>query len=122
LAAGLESLLAMGRDTHHQSLDERFADTLPAPENPTPVEAMAHSLRTPEVKKLYALRKHIPELVFGIIRLAIAARIDVDRLGKERRESRPVFVDALGKTGIGFIHIGQAVMHCEAARVEPAID
>jgi hypothetical protein len=72
LAAGLEPLLAMGRDSHHQSLSERFADTPPAPENPTPVEAMAHRLRTPEGKKLYALRKHTPEPVFGIIKLVPA--------------------------------------------------
>jgi hypothetical protein len=33
-------------------LSERFADAPPAPENPTPVEAMAHRLQTPEGKKL----------------------------------------------------------------------
>lgn len=37
------------------------------PDNPTPVEAMAHRLKTPEGRKLYALRKQIPEPVFGII-------------------------------------------------------
>jgi transposase len=74
LAAGLEPLLAMGRDSHHQSLSERFADTPPAPENPTPVEAMAHRLRTPEGKKLYALRKHTPEPVFGIIKSVLGFR------------------------------------------------
>ena len=38
LAAGIEPLLALARDQHHQSLSERFADTPPALENPTPVE------------------------------------------------------------------------------------
>lgn len=74
LAAGMEPLLAVGRDPHHQSLSERFADTPPAPENPTPVEAMAHRLRTPEGKKLYALRKHTPEPVFGIIKAVLGFR------------------------------------------------
>ena len=74
LAAGLEPLLAVGRDSHHQSLSERFADTPPAPENPTPVEAMAYRLRTPEGKKLYALRKHTPEPVFGIIKAVLGFR------------------------------------------------
>jgi transposase len=74
LASGLEPLLAMGRDPHHQSLSERFADAPPAPENPTPVEAMAHRLRTPEGKKLYALRKHTPEPVFGIIKSVLGFR------------------------------------------------
>src|SRR5450756_955331 len=56
-AAGIEPLIAMGRQPHHPPLAERFADTPPAPENPTPVEAMAHRLKTPEGRKLYALRK-----------------------------------------------------------------
>lgn len=74
LAAGLEPLLALGRDPHHPSLSERFADAPPAPENPTPVQAMAHRLRTPEGKKLYALRKHTPEPVFGIIKAVLGFR------------------------------------------------
>jgi hypothetical protein len=73
-AAGLEPLLAMGRDPHHPSLSQRFADAPPAPENPTPVEAMAHRLQTPEGKKLYALRKHTPEPVFGIIKSVLGFR------------------------------------------------
>src|SRR5665254_3677 len=42
-AAAIEPLIAMGRQPHHPPLAERFADTPPAPENPTPVEAMAVS-------------------------------------------------------------------------------
>lgn len=34
---------------------------------------MSHRLQTPEGKKLYALRKQIPEPVFGIIKVAVAA-------------------------------------------------
>jgi transposase len=73
-AAGIEPLLAMGRDRHHQSLRERFAQAPAAPENPTPVAAMAHRLQTPEGKKLYALRKHTPEPVFGIIKSVLGFR------------------------------------------------
>ena len=46
----------------------------PAPENPTPVEAMAHRLKTPEGRKLYALRKQTPEPVFGIIKSVLGFR------------------------------------------------
>ncbi len=46
----------------------------PRRENPTPVEAMAYRFQTPEGKKLYALRKHIPELVFGIIKSVLGFR------------------------------------------------
>ena len=72
--SGIEPLIAMGRQPHHPPLAERFAKTPPAPENPTPVEAMAHRLKTPEGKALYALRKQTPEPVFGIIKSAIGFR------------------------------------------------
>ena len=72
-AAGIEPLIAMNRDSHHPSLSERFARA-PAPENPTPVEAMAHRLKTLEGKKLYALRKCMPEPVFGIIKSVLEFR------------------------------------------------
>jgi len=73
-AAAIEPLLAMGRDSHHPSLSERFAGAPAAPENPTPVEAMAYRFQTPEGKKLYALRKHTPEPVFGIIKSVLGFR------------------------------------------------
>jgi transposase len=73
-AAGIEPLLATGRQPHHPSLTERFAKAPPAPENPTPVEAMAHRLATPEGKKLYGLRKQTPEPVFGIIKSVMGFR------------------------------------------------
>src|SRR5688572_1107645 len=57
-AAGIEPLIALGREAHHPSLSERFAEAPPAPDDPTAVEVMAHRLKTPEGKKLYALRKH----------------------------------------------------------------
>jgi hypothetical protein len=73
-AAGIEPLIALGREAHHPSLGERFAAAPPAPENPTPVEAMVHRLKTLEGRKLYAQRKHIPEPVFGIIKSVLGFR------------------------------------------------
>jgi hypothetical protein len=58
----------MGREAHHPTLDERFAAAPEPPTDPTPLEAMQHRLKTPEGKKLYALRKQMPEPVFGIIK------------------------------------------------------
>jgi transposase len=73
-AAGIEPVIAMGREAHHPSLEERFA-TPPEPlEDPTPLEAMAHRLKTPAGKKRYALRKQIPEPVFGIIKSVLGFR------------------------------------------------
>jgi len=74
LAAGIEPLIALSRDTHHPSLAGRFAAAPPAPENPTPVEAMAYRLQTPEGKKLYAKRKCMPEPVFGIVKSVLGFR------------------------------------------------
>jgi transposase len=73
-AAGVEPLIAMGRQPHYPPLAERFAAAPTAPENPTPVEAMAHRLRTLDGKKLYALRKQVPEPVFGIIKSVLGFR------------------------------------------------
>jgi transposase len=73
-AAEIAPLLAPGRTPHHPSLDERFAAAPPTPEHPTPLEAMLHCLATPEGKKLYAQRKHIPEPVFGIIKSVLGFR------------------------------------------------
>ncbi|HEY5065505.1 MAG TPA: hypothetical protein VIJ04_11880, partial [Xanthobacteraceae bacterium] len=44
--AGIEPLIAIGRQPHHPPLQERFETAPPAPENPTPVAAMAHRLWT----------------------------------------------------------------------------
>ncbi|MDQ3479229.1 MAG: IS1182 family transposase [Pseudomonadota bacterium] len=73
-AAGIEPVIALGREAHHPSLDERFAEPPPPPQAPTPLEAMGHRLKTPEGKKRYALRKQTPEPVFGIIKSVLGFR------------------------------------------------
>jgi hypothetical protein len=59
-AAGIDPLIAQGRQSHYPPLAERTAADPPGPENPTPVEAMAHRLQTRAGKALYALRKQMP--------------------------------------------------------------
>jgi transposase len=89
--AGIEPLIAMGRQPHHPPLAERFETAPSAPENPTPVEAMAHRLKTPEGRKLYAQRKHTPEPVFGIVKSALGFRqFSLRGLDKVRGEWRLV--------------------------------
>ena len=73
-AAGIEPVIAMGRETHHPSLAERFVGDPAAPKDPTPVEAMRHRLQTREGKKRYTLRKQTPEPVFGIIKSVLGFR------------------------------------------------
>ena len=72
--AGIEPLIAMGRQSHYPPLAERLADDPPAPIDPTPVQAMAHRLKTKDGKALYALRKQVPEPVFGIIKSVMGFR------------------------------------------------
>jgi transposase len=72
--AEVAPLIALGRERHHLSWQDRFAEAPPAPDNPTPLEAMAHRLASPEGRHLYALRKQTPEPVFGIIKSVIGFR------------------------------------------------
>jgi hypothetical protein len=73
-AAQIDPMIARGRQSHYPPLSERFVKALPVPENPTPLEAMSHRLQTPAGQKLYALRKQIPEPVFGIIKSVMGFR------------------------------------------------
>jgi transposase len=72
--AGIDPLIAMGRQPHHPPVGERFGPDPSPPENPTPAEAMAHRLKTREGRDLYALRKQTPEPVFGIIKSVMGFR------------------------------------------------
>jgi hypothetical protein len=73
-AAQIDPMIAQGRQSHYPPLSERFAKAPPAPDNPTPLEAMSHRLQTPAGQKLYALRKQTPEPVFGIIKSVMGFR------------------------------------------------
>jgi transposase len=72
--ARIAPLIAPGRERHHRSWKQRFAAAPPAPADPTALQAMAHRLATPEGRQAYALRKHTPEPVFGIIKSVIGFR------------------------------------------------
>ena len=67
-------MIAMGRQPHYPPLSERFEKAPDAPKDPTPVEAVAHKLKTPAGRALYALRKQTPEPVFGVIKSALGFR------------------------------------------------
>jgi transposase len=72
--AGMEPLIALGRQSHHEALEARWAPVPAAPENPTPLQAMQHRLKTPEGKARYARRKTTSEPVFGIIKEVMGFR------------------------------------------------
>jgi len=72
--AGIEPLMALGREAHHQVL----ADLLQEPEAPgdeaTALDRMAYRLKTPEGKALYGKRKSSVEPVFGQIKRVLGFR------------------------------------------------
>lgn len=71
---GIEPYISLGRQSHNQSLEERFCETPQIPENPTILDSMKHRLKTEEGKKFYARRKSTVEPVFGIIKEVIGFR------------------------------------------------
>ncbi len=72
--AGMEPLIALARQDHHPHWRERFTEPAPLPENATPMQAMAHRLKTRAGKAVYALRKQTVEPVFGIIKSVMGFR------------------------------------------------
>jgi len=73
-AAGIEPLLAVGRDAHHPHWRERFEEPAALPEPGSPVEHMKHRLKTKAGRAAYGLRKQTVEPVFGIIKSVMGFR------------------------------------------------
>jgi len=74
VSAGIEPLIAGGRQSHHEALAERLAPIPEAPSNPDAMGAMQHRLKTKEGKTFYAKRKATSEPVFGIIKEVMGFR------------------------------------------------
>ena len=72
--ADLDPLIAVARDEHHPDWRERHSEQPPLPDNATPMQAMAHRLKTKAGRALYALRKQTVEPVFGIIKSVMGFR------------------------------------------------
>jgi transposase len=62
------------RERHNLPWDERFQSPPSCPEDADAVTAMAHRLRTPEGKAVYAKRKSTVETVFGVIKGVLGFR------------------------------------------------
>ena len=72
--AKIEPLLAAGRDGHHPHWQDRFTEPPALAEPASAVERMKHRLKTLQGRKLYGLRKHTVEPVFGIIKSVMGFR------------------------------------------------
>jgi transposase len=73
-AADIESLIAVARDEHHPGWRERHSEPSPLPAAATPMQVMAHRLKTKVGRAAYALRKQTVEPVFGIIKSVMGFR------------------------------------------------
>ena len=85
----IEPLLALGRDSHHLPVLERFAPHAPAPESEDPMVKMAHRLKTKAGRALYGLRKQTvePVPVFEIIKHVMGwQQMSMRGLGKAEGE------------------------------------
>ena len=72
---GIIPLLACGREAHHPSPEDRFADAGKAPAaTASAVTQMRHRLKTAEGKAIYAKRKSTVEPVFGVIKQVMGFR------------------------------------------------
>jgi len=72
---GVEPYIATGRESHHQSWQEFFAEQPDPPaEDASPKEKMAYKLKTDLGQAIYRLRKSTVEPVIGIIKEVLGFR------------------------------------------------
>ena len=72
--AGINPLIAVGREKHNKGIEERFSNPEPLAEDADSVTKMKHRLKTPEGKAIYGMRKSTVEPVFGIIKSVLGYR------------------------------------------------
>lgn len=72
--AGIEPLIAVGRDAHHPDWRSRFEEAAALDRPVSPVEQMKHTLKTKAGRAAYAKRKQTVEPVFGIIKSVMGFR------------------------------------------------
>ncbi|MEI7934984.1 MAG: IS1182 family transposase [Chlorobiaceae bacterium] len=66
--------IAAGRESHNQSLADRFSEPEPIAEDADAVTKMKHRLKTKDGKAVYAKRKCTVEPVFGVIKSVLGFR------------------------------------------------
>lgn len=74
-ARQIDPFIATGREPHHRTWQERFAQTPePPPADASPIVKMAYKLQTELGKAIYGLRKSTVEPVIGIIKEVLGFR------------------------------------------------
>jgi hypothetical protein len=72
--AGIEPMMALGREAHHLPLGERMTVPEPPAEGVSALEEMTYRMKTPEGRVLYGRRKSTVEPVFGQIKRVLGFR------------------------------------------------
>jgi len=72
--AGIDPLIAVGRESHHLPWQERFSEPPPLCEPADAVERMRHRQKTRAGRASYGKRKQTVEPVFGIIKAGMRFR------------------------------------------------
>jgi hypothetical protein len=72
--AKMEPLIALARQDHHPHWSERFRAPAPLEADATPMQSMAHRLKTRAGRVAYALHNQTVEPVFGIIKSVMGFR------------------------------------------------
>ena len=70
----ITTYIAVGRESHNQSLADRFSEPEPIAEDADAVTKMKHRLKTKDGKAVYAKRKCTVEPVFGVIKSVLGFR------------------------------------------------
>ena len=73
-AAGVTPYIALGHESHHPPVEQRWTEPPPLSADAGPVEAMTHRLSTIEGRAIYAERKSTVEPVFGIVKSLLGFR------------------------------------------------
>jgi transposase len=74
-ARDIDPFIATGREPHHKSWQERFAEAPePPPDDASPIVKMAYKLQTEIGQAIYRLRKSTVEPVIGIIKEGLGFR------------------------------------------------
>jgi transposase len=72
--AGIEPMMALGREAHHLPLIERMTVAEPPGERASALDEMVYRMKTPEGRALYGRRKSTVEPVFGQIKRVLGFR------------------------------------------------
>ena len=72
--AGINPLIAVGREKHNKGIEERFSKPEPLADDADRVTKMKYRLKSQEGKAMYAVRKSTVEPVFGIIKAVLGYR------------------------------------------------